>query len=127
MAVFWDDEKLRFRFSWLYHMPVVKLCLRVEILDGAGNGVGASFIYDIGSGDAGERGEITVDMDISSVREGKYSTIYTLFVRDQGGESVDLDCINGLSFEKRMIAEREIVWKPKSWGCIELPGLEVTK
>ncbi len=126
-AVFWDDEKLRFHFSWLYHMPVVKLCLRVEIFDTTGNGVGASFLYDIESGEAGERGEIDVEMDISSVREGKYSTIYTLFVRDQGGESVDLDCINGLSFEKRMIAEREIVWKPKSWGCIELPGLAVIK
>lgn len=126
-AVFWDDEKLRFHFSWLYHTPVVKLCLRVEIFDATGNGVGASFLYDIENGEAGDRGDVEVEMDISSVREGKYSTIYTLFVRDQGGESVDLDCINGLSFEKRMIAEREIVWKPKSWGCIELPGLTVMK
>ncbi len=126
-AVFWDDEKLCFHFSWLYHTPVVKLCLRVEILDATGNGVGASFIYDIENGEAGDRGGINVEMDISSVREGKYSTIYTLFVRDQGGESVDLDCINGLNFEKRVIAEREIVWKPKSWGCIELPGLTVIK
>lgn len=126
-AVFGDDEKLRFHFSWLYHMPVVKLCLRVEILDSAGNGVGASFLYDIESGEAGDRGEIEVEMDISSVREGKYSTIYTLFVRNQGGESVDLDCINGLNFEKRIVTDREIVWKPKSWGCIELPGLKVTK
>ena len=124
-AVFWDDEKLRLHVEWLYNMPVVKLCLRVEILDSSGNGVGASFLYDIENGDAGDRGEVTVDMDISSVREGKYSTIYTLFVRDQIGESVDLDCINGLSFEKRIVAEREIVWSSKAWGCIELPKLQM--
>lgn len=126
-AVFWDDEKVRIHFSWLYHMTVAKLCLRVELFDEEKKGVGASFLYDIESGETGNRGEVMVDMDISSVKEGKYSTIYTLFVRSQSGDSVDLDCINGLNFEKRIIAAREIVWKSKSWGCIELPRLELVE
>ena len=82
-------------------------------------------MYDIESKDAGERSRITVDLDISWLKEGSYKTIYTLFVRDTDGESIDLDCVNGLDFEKRIVAERKIVWHSKAWGSIELPELEI--
>ena len=124
-AVFWEGEKIRFHFKWRYDSDVVNLCLRVEVFDSVENPVRASFLYDIESRDAGERGEITVDMDISLLQEGKYKTIYTLFVRDTDNESVDLDCVNGLEFEKRVITQREIVWHSKSWGSLELPQLEI--
>lgn len=124
-AVFWEDEKIRLHFDWLYAADVVDLCLRVEILDSVENPVCASFLHNFTSGDAGQRGEVTVDVDISWLREGKYKTIYTLFVKDTDGESVDLDCINGLNFEKRMITERKIVWHTKSWGSIEFPDLQI--
>ena len=124
-AVFWEGEKIRFHFKWRYDSDVVNLCLRVEVFDSVENPVCASFLYDIESRDAGERGGITVDMDISLLQEGKYKTIYTLFVRDTDHESVDLDCVNGLEFEKRVITQREIVWHSKSWGSLELPQLEI--
>ena len=57
----------------------------------------------------------------------KYKTIYTLFVRDTNNESVDLDCVNGLEFEKKIITQSEIVWHSKSWGSIELPQLEMVE
>ena len=41
----------------------------------------AAFIYDIDSRDAGNRAKSQRDMDISLLREGKYKTIYTLFVK----------------------------------------------
>ena len=124
-AVFWEGEKVRLEFKWLYHADIVNLCLRVEVFDSVENGVAAAFLYDVESKDAGEYGGVTVDLDISWLKEGKYKTIYTLFVRDTDGESIDLDCVNGLDFEKRIVTEREIVWHSKSWGSIELPKLEV--
>ena len=126
-AVFWEGEKIRQHFKWKYNKNVVNLCLRVEVFDSVENPVCAAFIYDIDSRDAGEQGEITVDMDISLLREGKYKTIYTLFVRDTNNESVDLDCVNGLEFEKKIITQSEIVWHSKSWGSIELPQLEMVE
>ena len=124
-AVFWEGEKIRFHFKWRFDKDVVNLCLRVEVLDSVENPVCASFLYDIESRDEGELGEITVDMDISLLQEGKYKTIYTLFVRDTDNESIDLDCVNGLEFEKRVVTQREIVWHSKSWGSLELPQLEI--
>lgn len=124
-AVFWEGEKIRFRFKWIYQADVVNLCIRVEIQDNVENGVCTSFLYDFASGDAGENGSVTVDMDIDLLREGKYKTMYTLFVRDTDGESIDLDCVSGLEFEKRMVSKRNIVWHSKAWGSIELPQLDV--
>lgn len=124
-AVFWEGEKIRLKFEWLYQQDVVNLCLRVEIQDNVENGVCTAFLYDFESGSAGQRGSVTADLDVSLLREGKYKTIYTLFVRDTDGESIDLDCVNGLEFEKRLITERKIVWHAKAWGAIELPELEI--
>lgn len=126
-AVFWEGEKIRLHFEWLYNDIVANLCLRVEVFDSVENPVSAAFLYDYQDGEPGERGEVTVDVDISLLREGKYKTIYTLFVRDTDGESIDLDCVNGLEFEKRIISERQIVWHTKSWGSVEMPGLEVVR
>lgn len=124
-AEFWEGENIRLKFNWLYQKDVVNLCLRVEVFDSVENAVCASFLYDYESKDAGEYGGVTVDLDISLLQEGKYKTIYTLFVRDTDGESIDLDCVNGLDFEKRIVSERKIVWHAKSWGSIELPELKV--
>lgn len=124
-AVFWEDEKIQLHFHWSYKEDVVGLCLRVEIIDSVENPVTAAFLYDFAQGDAGDEGEVTVEVDISLLQEGKYATIYTLFVRDTDGESVDLDCVNGLNFEKRVVSDRKIVWHAKSWGSIALPELTV--
>lgn len=124
-AVFWEGEKIRLAFEWKYQADIVNLCLRVEILDSVENGVATAFLYDCESKDAGEHGGVTVDLDISWLKEGTYKTMYTLFVCDTDGESVDLDCVNGLDFEKRIVTERKIVWHSKAWGSIELPELEI--
>ena len=124
-AVFWEGEKIRLEFEWLYHADIVNLCLRVEILDAVENGVATAFLYDFESKDAGESSRVTVDLDISWLKEGAYKTMYTLFVRDTDGESIDLDCVNGLDFEKRIVTERKIVWHSKAWGSIELPEMEI--
>ena len=124
-AVFWEGEKIRLEFEWLYHADIVNLCLRVEILDAVENGVATAFLYDFESKDAGESSRVTVDLDISWLKEGSYKTMYTLFVRDTDGEIIDLDCVNGLDFEKRIVTERKIVWHSKAWGSIELPEMEI--
>lgn len=126
-AVFWEGEKIHFEFEWLYNKAIVNLCLRVEVLDNTENGVCTAFIYDFENGEKGQRSGAKLDMDISLLQEGKYKTIYTLFVRDTDGESVDLDCVNGLEFEKRLVSERKIIWKQKAWGAIELPELQLVK
>ena len=57
-----------------------------------------------------------------------YYTIYTLFSRNGLGVSEDLDCIDGLMFEKQVHRrEDDILWVSKNWGCIELPRLQVVQ
>ena len=109
----------------IYFSNIVNLCLRIEILDSVENGVATAFLYNFESKDAGEHGRVTVDLDISWLKEGTYKTMYTLFVLDTDGESIDLDCVNGLDFEKRIVTERKIVWHAKAWGSIELPELSI--
>lgn len=124
-AVFWDSERMKIHFKWHYELDIIKLCLRVEISDSVENVVATSFLYEFTNGNAGENDCITVDIDISSLKEGKYTTIYTLFVINTNGESEDLDCVYGLNFEKRTIKEKRLIWHSKSWGCIELPEMKV--
>lgn len=126
-AVFWENEKIVLKFTWRYQADIVKLGLRLEIQDNMENPVGTAFLFDFQNGDAGEESGVSVMLDLSSLREGNYKTIYTLFVRGSGGESIDLDCVNGLDFEKRMINSREILWSRKAWGSVELPQLEMVE
>ena len=124
-AVFWENEKLLLHFTWKNKVNIAKLGMRVEIKDGTESPVATAFLYDFYHGDAGEYGEVTVEVDISLLREGRYKTIYTLFVKDAMDESVDLDCVDGLEFEKRMVSGQKVSWVAKSWGCIELPEMRI--
>ena len=126
-AVFWDSESIRLHFRWQYNVDVIKLCLRVEISDSVDNVVATTFLYQFTDGNKGENGGVIVDIDISSLKEGTYSTIYTLFTINTCGESEDLDCVIGLNFEKRIIGEKKLIWHSKSWGSIELPEMVVVK
>ncbi len=124
-AVFWDEEPIIIHFKWHYNLDVIKLCLRVEISDSTNNVVATAFLYEFTDGEKDLDDDVSVKIDISSLKAGKYSTIYTLFTIDTSNESEDLDCINGLNFEKRTVTDNRIVWHSKSWGCIELPEMIV--
>lgn len=126
-AIFEDDEKIRLGYSWRYEKDINNLCLRFEVKDEKENPVATAFLTDFHSGVRGERGEAVFDIDISLLKEGRYRTIYTLYVVNGLGISEDLDCIDGLSFEKQNTRKDGIVWKAKSWGCIELPTIKIIK
>ncbi len=123
--VFWEDEKIKMHFDFRYQKPVVKLGLRIEIVYEVEHGVATAMLYEFSSGEPGESDGVDVEMDISYLRAGQYEMVYTLFVLDQMNESVDLDCVSGLSFEKKVVAEQKIVWKNKQWGSVELPELKL--
>lgn len=126
-AVFWDDEPMKMRFRWKFHEDVVKLGMRVEVRDSVEYPVATSLLYNFCDGNVGEEKEITVEINISTLKEGKYKTIYTFFTIDSSDEGVDLDCVDGLDFEKRSVADRKIVWRSKAWGCLELPEMKIVE
>lgn len=126
-AIFTDDEIIRLSYSWRYEKDVKNLCLRFEVKDEKENPVATAFLTDFHSGVMGERGNAVLDIDISLLKEGHYKTIYTLYVVNGLGVSEDLDCIDGLPFEKQNTDKNDIQWKAKSWGCIELPPITLRK
>lgn len=126
-ATYWDDEKIKASFKWHNNANVAKLGIRFEISDATKNPVTTAALYDFYNGDAGDIAEVSVEIDISQLKEGKYSTIYTLFVVDDMNETVDLDCVDGLPFEKRIVAQQKLKWSAKAWGSIELPEMKIVK
>ena len=61
-------------------------------------------------------------MDFSALVPGQYVTIYTLFQRDSKGNNINLDNLNGLSFEV-LQNDNDIVWDEKNWGNIRFPDI----
>lgn len=122
VAYYYDDEKIKVKYDWHYNDDVIGLSLRFEVRDEKDNPVATSVLAEFANGKKGEEGSITFEQDISWLKEGKYKTIYTLYVVNALGITEDLDCVDGLSFKKEISNHPKLQWVSKSWGCIELPA-----
>ena len=108
--------------KWVNNTDISQLCLRVEVLKRDRIPVGTAMICDFYSGKQGEIGEASLQLDFSALVPGQYVTIYTLFQRDSKGNNINLDNLNGLSFEV-LQNDNDIVWDEKNWGNIRFPDI----
>ena len=81
-------------------------------------------IYYFYAGKNGDCGTVCVEIDVSTLIPGQYTTIYTMFQKDSKGSNVNLDNVNGLSFEI-VQEDDDIVWDERNWGSIRLPDLKI--
>lgn len=117
-------EKQQIRLKWRNEADISDLCLRIEVLKRDRTPVGTSMCYNFYSGLNGENGTVDLELDTTMLIPGQYTTIYTLFQKDSKGNNVNLDNVNGLSFE--MIQdEDDIIWDERNWGNVRLPDLIV--
>ena len=126
-AVFYDDENIKLYYSWRYNKDINNLSLRFEVRDEKENPIATAVLKDFHSGVRGDYSDAVFDIDISWLKPGRYKTIYTLYTVNGLGISEDLDCIDGLSFEKKNTYNEGMVWVSKSWGNIELPNIKIIK
>lgn len=121
-TIFDDKENITLHLEWTNLDDLEDVGLRIEIwtLDDVTQ---ASYIlYDFYSGKQNEKGEIVLELDISSFREASYKMVYCFFCKDKYGNNQDIDCAFGLCFDKTMMnEENKMVWKVKNWGHLQMP------
>ena len=117
--IFVDDEKIYMKLVWKNNRNISDLCGRCEISIQEGNPIGSSLLENFYSGKEGTTGEIILEYDFPQLMEGSYTSYITFYNKDQYGDNMDLDCVNGLSFEKKIIKNHNITWNEKHWGNIK--------
>ncbi len=119
-CLFSRREPIKMHFEWANQENIENLCLRTEILTRDKTPVGTTFVYNFYTGKQGERAACDMQMDLSSLVAGRYAMRYTFFYVNSFGQYINVDNLNGLSFD---IApdEGDILWDRKNWGSIELP------
>lgn len=123
-CLFGATEPMKVHLVWENEDRIRNLCLRLEIFKTDRTPVGTALLEHFYNGEKGERGEVTVSMDISSISPGRYGTYYTFYTRDEYGNNLDVDCVQGMFFEKGNW-DGGISWNAVCWGNVRLPGLTV--
>ena len=121
---FSNKEKQVICLKWVNEADVSNLCLRVEVLKRDRTPVATAMLCDFYAGGNGEQGTATIELDVSNLIPGQYTTIYTAFQKDSKGSNINLDNVNGLSFEI-VQNEDDIAWDERNWGSIRLPDLKL--
>lgn len=115
------SDSVRIYFRWKYNLPVEDAGIRVEFLDDEGKPFATAVKYHLANGEMGENGEGEVEISIEHVMNGHYQTFYTVFVVDDVGNSVDLDCVQGLDIVVEKSKDFEsMVWRNAAWGNVQL-------
>ena len=126
--VFDRNEKMRLRFAWKNQVDVADIGLRIEIRTSENTPIATYVLFDFYSGSKGARAEITAELDLSSLVDSSYQTIYTFFNHSSTGGNQDLDCVQGLSFDVESAnANEKLIWKPRTWGYIFMPAPSIVE
>ena len=125
-VIFEANEPMRIRLKWQNLRDVSDIGLRIELWNLEDVPQGTFVLYEFHSGKAGEICEMVVELDTSMVMAADYKTFFTFFSKNEQGAAADLDCVPGLCFRKStMTAAQKWVWRPKSWGYIQLPSPKI--
>ena len=119
--IFEDDAPFRVRLDWIYQADVSGLSLRLKVLDMEGRPIGVSMAENFTGGRKGEEGSAILSYDLSCLAPGRYQTSLTFYIRIQGGGEIDLDVVDGLSFERVFVRKDVRRWNAKNWGSVMLP------
>ena len=121
---FVNDEIMHLKLKWHNVKDVCNVGLRVEIwtLDDIAQ---ASFImYNVYSGNKGNKASITLELDISQLAEAEYRMKYIFFQNDDVGNNVDIEAVRGLCIDKKFVDTKQsnkLIWRPQNWGYLILP------
>ncbi len=121
--MFSEDDSLDIRIKWINEKDVSDLSLRIEIRDISRAPIATAVFYDFYSGEKENKGQIRFRISLKQLVPGTYTTNYVFFLKDQSGQNLNVDCVNGLCFEIRK--KMEIIWNCNAWGNVELLEKEI--
>lgn len=123
--IFEDDAPFRVRLDWICHADVSGLSVRMKVLDMENRPIGVSMADNFTSVRKGEMGSAILTYDLSCLAPGRYQTHLVFYIRIHGGGEIDLDVVDGLSFQKVYVRKDVRRWKHKNWGSVMLPPPDV--
>lgn len=115
------NSRMPLLLRWKCREDVEHMGLRVELMEDTKIPFATAVFHDVFSGKAGEESEAVFQVDLSHVMNGSYRTYYTLFCIDGYGNTIDLDCVQGMDVRvDRKANDDPLRWRNASWGNIQL-------
>lgn len=113
-----EADRYRLLLGFRINADVEHVGVRLEISDEERTFATALF-PDMFDAKTGEDVERQVDIELATIMNGHYHTLYTVYTTDSFGNSVDLDCITGLDIslddESR---NKSLIWNNDKWGNV---------
>lgn len=119
-AVVVDYEPLKFRLHCTGKETEEKMFIRIEVSSLSNKTVGTSFLSKGMSME--EINSTLFSWDISSLVNGDYITVMSIFLENEFGTRQELDAINP-AFQFSIQRETEMVWSTQWWGNVKLPDI----
>ena len=102
------------------------ISLRVEIRSADDTPQAVYILKDFCRGTGGETVTADILLDLSSLSEASYRTIYTFYQYNEMDAQAHLECAGGLDLEvERNEAEHNPPWEHRNWGYIRLYGISL--
>ncbi len=120
-----EGEAMHLRLEYEYLADVENLCLRLEIYTLDDVPQGTYFLYDVGSGSMGDRTRLDLLVDVGPLACASYFMKYTFFERSMSGGHRNLECRDGLTFDRIDTAGTRLSWETQNWGYVELRGASI--
>ena len=123
-----NREKMIIHMQWENRTAVKNAGLRLEVWTLDEVPQATYVLYNTFSGEKNQITDVSIELDISQLMQSKYKFFFTLFDKDQFGNSRDIDCVPGLSFDilpVMMENESELLWRPKNWGYVRMASSTV--
>lgn len=124
--VFRDGEPIVIRFCWENLMDVENMGLLLEVCSLDDVAQASYTLYDVYSGNKGEKAEMTIQLDASCFMDSTYRMRYTFFQKNAFGEGRCIEALLGLCFTKETTNHGDtLIWHPKQWGYLQMPTPKV--
>lgn len=124
-VIFERDEAINLRIKWENLFDLNNVGFRIEIWSGDDVTRCSYLMPDFYSGKCGETAEAVLRLDSAGLVDASYRMLFTFFLMDDSGNSVEIDAVYGLSFKIASSDPSKIVWRPNNWGYIQMPTPQV--
>ncbi len=116
-----DGNNLSLNIKYKLTKSVNNAGIRIELYENESKPFATKVYTDMISGETGDVGFFTLDIDLSKIENGTYHTFYTVYVLDPYDTGVDLDCVQGLDIIiNRKHEPGTLKWRGGSWGNVKL-------
>ncbi len=126
--VFQSGEQMQLRLAWRNLSENTPISLRIEVWTTEQIPQGSFLIENLDCPPFDEKVCYDIKLDLGQIVPGDYSMKYTLYYRDEFGNSRNADSVTGLGFQIiRDPKEKSLVWDPNHWGHVYLQGAEAKR